>query len=138
MSGVLGPPAPTPATRTTPSAHRLPGGAVVTETWTGVEAATIAIAGELDAFDRTALVDALTATILDGARQIVLDATAVSFADTAVLHALDQVRRHLHRDGGCLVPIGLDALNVSRLLPSASSTGPRAMCAHGSRRYRVG
>ena len=102
--------------------HRFPGGASVTETWTGPQQVTVAVAGELDAFDRNALVDVFAATILAGAREIVLDAAAVSFADTAVLHAVEQVRRHLRRGGGSLISVGLETLPVSRsLTPEARS-----------------
>ena len=93
---------------------RFPGGGVLTETWTGPQHVTVAVAGELDAFDRNALIDVLTATVLAGAREIVFDASAVSFADTAVLHAIEQVRRHLRRDGGSLICVGLETLAVGR------------------------
>lgn len=101
---------------------RLPGGGHLTVMWSSTRTVTVSLAGELDAFDRHALVDALSGVVLCGADDILIDATRVSFADTEIVGAIDQVCRHLRRIGGALTVVGFDTLPVARSLHLRSTT----------------
>lgn len=78
----------------------LPGGAVVVESSDRRPWVTVRISGELDRYDELALVDALTGSVLGGARHLVVDLGDVVFADLSIVRAMDRVRRFLARSGG--------------------------------------
>lgn len=94
---------PIPLVRTV----RLPGGAVVEESQPMAGSVTLRLWGEIDLYDKHALIDAVTASIMAGARDLHIDATGLTFADMATLRALDQARRFLRRVGGTVTVVGL-------------------------------
>lgn len=93
-----------PVRRTT-----LPGGAVAAEHAWDRTRTTVVLRGELDAFDAHALVDVLTACVLDGARWVDVDLHGVGFVDLTVLRALRRVDRFVVRIGGRLTLVGVPA-----------------------------
>jgi anti-anti-sigma regulatory factor len=101
----------------------LPGGAVAEEEWSGKDRVTLRITGELDAFDRNALIDLLTGCFLGGARQILIDGGGVRFADLDVIQTLLRLETSLERLGGTMEIHGLD--RVQELLLGLPSGQPQ-------------
>jgi anti-anti-sigma regulatory factor len=97
----------------------LPGGAFAEEEWSGEDRVTLRITGELDAFDRNALIDLLTGCFVEGAREILIDAGGVRFADLDVIQTLVRLATGLERLGGTMEILGLDRVRELMLrLPS--------------------
>ena len=63
---------------------------------------TIAIEGELDAYTAPRLGEALSEVIADGEREVVLDATGVTFLDSTGLGTIVHGHKRLKSHGGSL------------------------------------
>jgi anti-anti-sigma regulatory factor len=87
--------------------RRLPGGAALLERRPTPVVAELALVGEVDAFDRGAIIDACTAVGLEGARHLRIDGSELAFVDLRILEALAKVARHFHRHGGSFELSGL-------------------------------
>ncbi|MFN3216840.1 MAG: STAS domain-containing protein [Acidimicrobiales bacterium] len=87
--------------------RRLPGGAALLERRPTAVVAELALVGEVDAFDRGAVIDACTAVGLEGARHLRIDGSELAFVDLRILEALAKVALHFHRHGGSFELTGL-------------------------------
>jgi anti-anti-sigma regulatory factor len=87
--------------------RRLPGGATLLERRPTPVVAELTLVGEVDAFDRGAVLDACTAVGLEGARHLRIDGSELTFVDLRILEALAKVARHFHRHGGSFELTGL-------------------------------
>lgn len=76
---------------------------------------TVAVIGELDAAVAPALTDALLAACSDGRRHVSVDATHLTFIDSAGLQSLVRVLRHVRRNGGAMTVLGATS-SVRRVL----------------------
>lgn len=106
-------PAPRPtlgdgvAPPSTHSRRRLPGGARIEERRLGHGSAELVLVGEIDAFDRGALIDTCTALVLEGARDIRVMGVGLDFVDLRVLDAFATIADHNRRLGGSFELVGL-------------------------------
>lgn len=87
--------------------RRLPGGASLLERRPNPGVAELQLVGEVDAFDRGAIIDACTAVGLEGARHLRIDGSDLAFVDLRILEALTKVALHFQRFGGSFELVGL-------------------------------
>ncbi|MEQ8839445.1 MAG: STAS domain-containing protein [Acidimicrobiales bacterium] len=108
---IASPPVTAPSTTATSATSvRFPGGATADLLCLGEDWITLKIEGELDTFDKYAIIDVLTPFVLGGFRRFRIDAEGVTFIDAAALRAFARVRWFLRRDGGTLEIVGLEAV----------------------------
>jgi anti-anti-sigma regulatory factor len=87
--------------------RQLPGGALLSDRRPNVDVAELQLVGEVDAFDRGAIVDACTAVGLEGARHLRIDGSELAFVDLRILETFAKVALHFHRLGGSFELTGL-------------------------------
>jgi anti-anti-sigma regulatory factor len=87
--------------------RQLPGGAILVERRPHRTVAELLIVGEIDVYDRGAVIDACTAVTLESARHIRVDAAGAEFTDLRILEALAKVATFCHRIGGSFELAGL-------------------------------
>lgn len=117
--------------------RRLPGGATLVERRPDPALAELQLAGEVDAFDRGAVIDACTAVTLEGARHVRIDGAGVEFADLRILEALAKVAAHCRRIGGSFELTGLREPFASMWAEAASDTAMSASTHRGPLDDRV-
>lgn len=111
--------------------RRLPGGATLVERRPNPAVAELQLAGEVDAFDRGAVIDACTAVTLEGARHVRVDGAGVEFADLRVLEALAKIAVHCQRIGGSFELTGLREPFASMWADTAPDTAAPAPAPQG-------
>lgn len=85
----------------------LPGGGAVQELRSAPACVTFVLSGSLRTCDRYPVVDAVTGSMLAGARHSRVECDAVSGAEVGALLGLARVRRFVERTGGSFVVDGL-------------------------------
>ncbi|HEU4894306.1 MAG TPA: STAS domain-containing protein [Acidimicrobiia bacterium] len=65
----------------------------------GSDAVVVSLQGEIDLSSARVLTEVMESVFADGLRNIVIDATAVTFMDSTGLHALVQAKRSIHERG---------------------------------------
>ncbi|MFJ5228526.1 STAS domain-containing protein [Kitasatospora sp. NPDC088391] len=85
--------------------------------------AVLRLHGELDFARERELAEAVDAALTDGARTLVLDVSAVTFADSSTLRTLVLAQQRAEAAGGGLVLLGPLSPAVRRLLEITATDG---------------
>ncbi|MFJ1755478.1 STAS domain-containing protein [Kitasatospora sp. NPDC088134] len=85
--------------------------------------AVLRFRGELDFAHERELAEAVDAALAGGARALVLDVSAVTFADSSTLRTLVLTQQRTEAAGGGLVLLGPLSLAVRRLLEITATDG---------------